>query len=305
MIDIIALYCVCASTFTISKETLSYTSPFFYIGSRLIIAGLLSLGIFWYKQKCTCIKNVQVFPVHKKDVPLILQLALFSMFFAYIGDLWSLQFLTSIESALIYNLSPFVAALFSYLLLNERLSRLQVCGLCIGVSSLIPLVIQGNSFSIDHAKLLPILALLGAVFSASYGWIITRELVKNRSYQPLIINGIASILGGSGAMLLSLTTEAWQPMPPVTNWYMFSILLLGIIISANLIFTNFYSYLLKKYTATLLAFSGFMCPIFVALFGVLFLGEQITWQFIFSVTTVTLGLSLFYREETKATIQSA
>lgn len=58
-----------------------------------------------------------------------------------------------------------------------------------------------------------------------------------------------------------------------------------------------YAFLLRKYSATFLAFAGFLYPIFGALFGWIFLQEKITYNFFISVVVVTAALYLYYLAE--------
>jgi drug/metabolite transporter (DMT)-like permease len=62
-----------------------------------------------------------------------------------------------------------------------------------------------------------------------------------------------------------------------------------------------YGYLLKKYTATFLAFAGFLGPLFSAFYGWLFLSEVITWHFYLSAVLVFAGLYMFYKHELEVT----
>jgi drug/metabolite transporter (DMT)-like permease len=127
--------------------------------------------------------------------------------------------------------------------------------------------------------------------------VLIRELVKNRHQSPIYINGVTMLWAGSAALLSSFMLEDWSPVPVFTSWLHFSLLSGAIIVIAQIIFQNFYAYLLRYYTATLLSFAGFTCPFFSALFGWLFLGESISVYFFFSMLLVIVGLVLFYQEE--------
>ena len=70
-----------------------------------------------------------------------------------------------------------------------------------------------------------------------------------------------------------------------------------LILVANIIFYNFYGFLLKKYTPTFLSLVGLLCPLFTALLGWVFLGETVTWIFFLSLAVVMLGAYIFYKDE--------
>ncbi|KKT23561.1 MAG: hypothetical protein UW09_C0003G0083 [candidate division TM6 bacterium GW2011_GWF2_43_87] len=234
----------------------------------------------------------------RSDLLLILGVAFFSVFIAYACDLWSLQYLSSSESALLFNLSPFAAALFSYWWFGERMTLKKWLGMVVAVTSIIPIVTGGESVLTHFPlwKLLPIFALLTSVLSSAYGWILVRELVKTREFSPFFINGIAMTIGGSLALGLSWVMEGWNPLP-VFSWPNFIFFTILMIFIANILFVNLYSVLLRRYTATFISFSGLMCPLFVALLGRIFLNEELTGSSFISALLVASGLFLFYEEE--------
>lgn len=263
-----------------------YAKPFFVVGVRMVIAGLLLYCYhLWSTKQWRCIA--------KKDIFLFVQIILFHVYFAYILDLWSLQYLTSSQSSFIYNVSPFIAALLSYFCFSEKMTWKKWLGLSIGFVGLLPEMI---STSKAHVAAVPVVALLCGVGSAAYGWILMRTLVKERGYSPIIVNGIGMLGGGVLALITSIGFDGWSGTL-VSNLWMFVQLITLIIIVANLIFYNFYGYLLKKYTATFLSFAGLTCPLFAALFGWLFLGETVNYTFFVSLIVVSCGLYLFYQEE--------
>lgn len=290
MILIIVLYLVCAATFTISKITLSCSLPIFYIGIRMICAGILLL--LWYAFR------YGKFPkIRPADWLLFAQIAFFAIYAAYVLDLWSLQFLTSTESALVFNLSPFLSAFFSYLYFSERMTFKKWAGLSIGSISLIPLMYaQGYNYCvIELSQLFPLIALICSVASSAYGWVVMRELVAVRGYSFFFVNGVAMFTGGCCALLTSWAIESWSM--PVINWTSFVFYTGLIIFFSNMIFSNLYSYLLKHYTATLLSFFGFLCPLFAALLGSIFLNETFNILYLYSFAGVFFGLLIFYQEE--------
>jgi drug/metabolite transporter (DMT)-like permease len=270
-----------------------YSKPIFFVGVRMIAAGLLlTCGWVWYHRG---------FPkIAKEDRWKFSAIILFHIYAAYVLDLWALQGLTSFKSSFFFNLSPFITALLSYLIFSERLTAKKWLGLSIGFLGFIPELMQNipqeEMFGSVLFLSMPELAMLGAVISSCYGWTIMRDLMQTNRYSPVEINGIGMLGGGILALFTSLFFEGWHPIP-VTNWIPFVALTAAIIIIVNGIFYNWYGSLLKTYTATFLSFAGFLCPLFAALFGVIFLHEQLTWTFFFSCAVVAIGLYLFYQEE--------
>src|SRR3989337_2029009 len=125
MILVIVLYLLFASTFTLGKAALSYVPPFLFIGMRMIFGGSLLLAYYRLIAKRKIIINTY-------DYSLFLRIIVFHIFCAYTLEFWALEYVTSAKTCLLYNLSPFITAIFSYFLFAETLSYRQLCGLAIG-----------------------------------------------------------------------------------------------------------------------------------------------------------------------------
>lgn len=295
MISVLILYLLCASSFTIAKAVLAYTAPIFFVGTRMVIAGI-ALLTFVYAMGMSM-------RIRFKDRWFFASIIFFHIYFAYIFDLWSLQYISSFMSSFYFNLSPFITALFAYLFLGELLTAKKWLGLCIGFVGFIPLMIhEANARCIlpDAPVLwLPQLVLLGSIVSSCIGWVSMKRLIE-LDYSPLFINGFGMAIGGFLALCTSFIQEQWWHGLPVSAWQPFIILTLLIIIVCNLLFYNLYGYLLRIYSATFLSFAGFLCPLFAAFLGFLLLGESPSLAFFVAATVVSFGLYLFYQDELHA-----
>ena len=305
MIFVIILYLLFASTFTLGKAALLYVPPFLFIGVRMILGGTLLLGYYAFIAKKQLLIKVQ-------DYSSFLSIVIFHIFCSYSLEFWALEHVTSAKACLLYNLSPFITAIFSYFLLAERLSYRQLCGLTLGFLGFLPILMAQTPAPLKYFGLSFLsyyeLALIGSVTSSAYGWMVMKNLI-HKGYSFIMINGIGMIGGGICALLLSLCKEGWPAMKevPVAMPYAVNLfgttgeqlLMLGgysmaLIIIANIICYNLYGYLLSRYTPTFLSFAGFMTPLFAALLGWIFLGEQVTWHFFATISMVILGLYLFH-----------
>lgn len=302
------MYLLFASTFTLGKAALAYVPPFLFIGMRMILGGGLLLGYYRFIKK-------EKIVIHPADYRLFGCIVLFHIFCAYTLEFWALEYVTSAKACLLYNLSPFITAIFSYFLFSERLSYRQICGLIIGFVGFIPILMAQTPLEKIglHVSFLSIyeIALIASVTSSAYGWMMVKHLIS-RKYPLLLINGISMTGGGILALLLSLCTERSLGIKEVTAVSPYLVDLFGIagermvmlsgycialVIIANIIGYNLYGYLLTRYSATFLSFAGFMTPLFAALLGWMFLGEQVTWHFFATISMVVLGLYLFYEKK--------
>ncbi len=290
MILIVIMYMLFASTFTIGKLALQYTDPIFFIGLRMALAGCMLLGYLWW--------NKQKVFILKTDWKKFIHIMLFHIYCAYVFEFIALQSIHSAKACLFYNFSPFITAALSYFAYNKRISLLQIFGLSIGFCGLMVLIVphmQGEFYIIDKLFISwPELLMIFSVCSSAYGWIIFKDLVTQKNYSPLLINGVGMLGGGLLALATSLFIEGAPHVtqPPQLLFYTMLLILI-----ANIIGYNMYGYLLKKYSVTFLSFAGFTTPLFAAFFGWLLLSESVTFHFFMSLGLVTVGLAIFYRDE--------
>jgi drug/metabolite transporter (DMT)-like permease len=308
MILVIIMYLLFASTFTLGKAALAYVPPFLFIGMRMILGGSLLLIYYRFIKK-------QRLLISAADYSLFLRIIIFHIFCAYTLEFWALEYVTSAKACLLYNLSPFITAIFSYFLFAERLSYRQLCGLVIGFLGFIPILVAQTPLEKIglHVGFLSIyeIALIFSVISSAYGWMMVKNLI-HRNYALVMINGIGMTGGGILALILSLIMEgalgikeATTTMPQLVDLFGLSgerLVMLGgyclsLVIIANIVGYNLYGYLLSRYSATFLSFAGFMTPLFAALLGWIFLGEQVTWHFFATISMVVLGLYLFQEKK--------
>jgi drug/metabolite transporter (DMT)-like permease len=287
---IVLLYALLASTFVFAKYALDFAAPVFLIGFRMTLAGTLLLGyLLLFKREYLKIK--------KEDLFTFLRVAFFHIYLAFLAEFWSLQYVSSSKTNLIYSLTPFIAATLSFFLLKERLSIKKIMGMGLGVLGLCPILFlhkEGSQGSDFLSLSLPEMVLLIAVVSASYAWFDIKKLM-NKGYSLITINGFAMITGGLAAFCTSFATEGFKA--PVSNWPEFLKYVLVLILLSNVIFYNMYGWLLKRYSITFLTFAGFLCPVFGTFLGWFFRGETISWQYWVSLCTIGAALYIFYREE--------
>lgn len=293
---VILLFALFASLFTLSKTALEFSEPFFLIGSRMTLAGVLLLSHqFFFNRPNFKIKAEHILP--------LVMLGLVSIYITNIAEIWGIQYMSSAKACLIYSLSPFIAALFAYWMLHERLSWKKWLGLCVGFVGLTPILFTHTS-STELAKDLLFIswaevALIVAVFASVYGWILLKKIINEYRFTPIMANGVSMLIGGTLALAHSyLSGENWQPIPVVDGKYAaFFECALWMTLVSNVICYNLYGFLLKRFSATFMALAGLITPLFASLFGWYFLNEVITWHFFASMILFSIGLALFYQEE--------
>jgi len=325
MLPVLIIYFLLAITFIIGKESLLYAQPIFIVGVRMILGGLLLLGYIYFF-------NHSQWRFNRKDWWLFAKIAFFHIFLSFVLEFWAYGYVANpAKVAFMYNLSPFITALFAYFMFSERMNSRKWLGLAIGFIGTIPVLIaetpaeelaSGSFFWFSFAEL----GLLVSATSAVYGWMVMKTLVVKKHYSPILVNGTGMFIGGIGALITSFCFEAtpllkcpslatnsscvngsllgslfcfsWQDF----GMFMFYIAIL--ILIANVIFYNFYSILLKKHTPTFMSLVGLLCPLFVAFqdwllryIGLLPPGPGVTWHFFVSLIIIMIGAYLYYQDE--------
>ena len=284
---IILLYAFLASSFTICKYALNIgVSPVFFMAVRMFLAGSLLLS-FWYlfkKQQKGSIRD---------NLSRICLYSVIGMGTPFIVGIYALSKVSSVRSGLIANFVPLFATIFAYFMIGEKISKKKIIGLFIGLCGFLPIIIRYIQLGSFSRMGVWDLIFIFVNLTYAYGWVEMKAMVRN-GLSPIWINGVAMLFTGVVSALFSLKTG----MGTFESWTQFIILVTIIIITTNFIALVGLSLLLKKYSVTFIALSHLMIPVFVAIYGYIFLGEYITWHFLVSIFFVGLGLYIFNKEET-------
>lgn len=296
MFLVFTLYALFASVFTVGKVSLNYAQPFFIVGSRMAVAGVLMVAYQLYKDK-------SAFKFHPSGW---LNIALFAALGIYVTnacEFWGLQFLTSSKTCFLYSTSPFISALLSYFILKESMSKKKWWGLGIGFLGLLPILLSQGAGEMKSGGFFifswPEIALLVATTASALGWILLRQTVTHKKINLFVANGLGMLIGGFITLGHSYGVESWNPIP-VSNFVPFAETALALLVISNLLAYNLYGYLLKRYSATFMAFAGFSTPFFAAIFGWMFLKESVPLPLWGGLVLLFAGLFLFHQEEIKS-----
>ncbi len=289
------LYALFASVFTIGKASLSFASPFFIVGSRMLCAGLIMVTF-------QLVKDRKSFKMNRQSFISVLLFAALGIFITNVCEFWSMQFLTSSKTCFLYSASPFLSAFFSFLILKETMTQKKWWGLSIGLVGLIPIIWSGSVGSHTGGLLAfswPEIILLVGIITSALGWIFLRKTVAHQTINLFVANGLGMLVGGIITLGYSICVESWNPVP-VLQWAGFLKTSVALLIVSNLLAYNLFGFLLKRYSATFMSFAGLSTPFFASLFGWFFLKEVIPWPLWLGLAILSIGLVLFHQEEIKS-----
>lgn len=292
MLFVFANYAILALTFVLGKQVVQLAHPLLVIGVRMVLAGSLLIAfIAW--------RNWRELALSWVDVPRILKVAFFHIYLAFTCEFWALQYLPSSRVNLIYSSTPFIAAGLSYYLKNERLTKIQVLALILGILGIAPNLLTDQNASLFSTSKLFIanFALVISVVSAAFAWFDIEKLMLR--YSILWINALAMFIGGLGALATAVLTLGRDELR-ISHPAEFTGEVLLLIILSNFLFYNLFGWLLKRYSLTLLTFAGLLSPMFGGIYGALLLGEKIDWKFGLSLSILGIALALYCKEERKS-----
>jgi drug/metabolite transporter (DMT)-like permease len=184
----------------------------------------------------------------------------------------------------------------------------KILGLAICLLSFLPILMAPEPGEVRSILFLswPEIALISAVISFTYGWVVMRKAIKRHFIPTVFVNGICMVVGGITALLTTYifeipyitTLKPWlHPWLPITTIMPFLLWACILVVVGNVLCYILYGYLLHKYTATFVTLGELATPLFAALYGWAFLHESIPWTFFFSMIVLGIGSYIFYKEE--------
>jgi drug/metabolite transporter (DMT)-like permease len=210
-----------------------------------------------------------------------------------------MQHVDPVKACFVFVLAPFVTALLLYFLKAEKLTPKKIVGLTIGFAAVIPIVFE-SSHDATHQipwywAMLGYLSFACAVVIFAYGWILNKEMHKTVHVSSSLITGSALVVGGGLTLIISAIVHGRDLFAmQVTDDFWWLLLLFAMLTAVAY---NLYSSLLKRYSATFVAFASFLEPAFGLLYAAIFLGQPISTISFASLTALGFGLYLFYQEE--------
>lgn len=293
MIELVALYALYGGSLPMAKYLLGFCPPLLLAALRMIFAGGVLSGFYYYRNR--------KFPFDRQHISLYARAALFSSYARYMLRSIGLAYMPAGKVALMLNASPFCAALFSYYLFNEKLTRKQMIALTVGFIGLIPLLLIKSGpeaplkefFFVSWPELLVIVGIV----LCCYGTCALRELVREHNQPAYCVNGITNLVGG----LIALPTVwLFERHAHITEPGHFFLMLAVLTFASNVICQNIYVHLLKKYSVTFMSFSDFLSPIFTIFYSWLFLHEKVRINYFISGAIIFGALYVYYQDELKS-----
>ena len=261
-----------SSAFTSARIAMFDAPPFLLLSLRFLVSGTIAIAIAYFLGQSINFSRSEwyaifVFGLCQNTI--------------YLGlNFVAMQWIDASLAAIIASLLPLVVTFFSWIFLKERLSKLGLLGLLIGVSGIIVIMNSGvtNKFSMIGI----VFCLMGVVALAT-----ATIIVRNSSGNNLLMMiGLQMLVGSITLLPLSIALEVWE-----VNWT-------SRLIAAFLYTTIFPGLLATLIWFKLLYFIGpikaaafhFLNPFFGVLIAHIVLSEKLASQQIVGVLLVMVAI---------------
>ncbi len=278
-IGVVAAMVMWSLTFVWFKIVNAYYGPFTIVFLRLFLSTIILLGI-------SCFSSV-LQKIERRDLPRFLVLAFVYPLVYFIAESLGLTMISASHGAVIISTIPLIVPVGAYILLNERISLLNIFGILISFTGVI-IVVMKRDFSFNAAPA-GILLMLLAVFSAAGYTLMVKKLTEK--YNAFSITAYQNIIGSLWFLPLFLIFESRDFLP--SRHSVEALVNLGYlaVFGSSLAFILF-NYAVKVLGATKTEIFANIIPVLTAVFAYFMLGEDLGFQKLFGIAVVLSGLFL-------------
>ncbi|HDP68151.1 MAG TPA: hypothetical protein ENN20_06575 [Candidatus Marinimicrobia bacterium] len=276
----LTLCLIWGTTFAAIKIGSGSTPPMLGLALRYLIALLLLFPII----KITRRK----IPCDGASIRLYLVVGILSMGLSYLCTYWSMNYIPSSLSSILWATLPLFNGIFAHLfVLNERMNLRRLLSVLLALVG-VTLILSDQRLVFSTEVLIGCLVVLLGVVFAAY----PNVYIKNfrGPMDPLILTATSLVVGGAMHLVGALVTGQFATM----TWSLRNVgaaAYLGIFGSAAAFFIYFS--LLQQFEVVKVSFVTFLTPVVASVVGLIFLHETITLQEIFGILFIFSGLFMY------------
>lgn len=271
--------------FVVAKTLVAHASPMTLTMVRWLIAIIVLVPLVWWKEK-------NLVPPKQAIVPLLL-MGVTGVAFFNIFQFLALERTTSTNAGLISTMNTISIALFSFVLLKEKITKWQLSAMVLSLFGVVLVLSKGDlqlllDFQLNTGDLWMLAAVcVWGLYSVCSKWAM-------QTTSPLMATLYAGIFGV--LLLLPFTTTDFT-FTNVNTSFILSMLYTGII--STVVCMVFWNIGVQKLGATTSGIFLNFNPIFTALLAYLFMGENMSWLQGIGGLIVIMGCYLFTHFKTK------
>jgi len=278
---LLACYVIWGSTYLAIKLALASFPPFFQMGTRFLLAGVLLAG--WCTWRGAPWPTARQW-LHAGIVGFLmlgLGMGLTASAEQYVGSGLVAAFIAVV---------PMLVCLWG-LAFGMRPSRLELAGMAVGLAGVL-LLVRGASFAAAPVA-------FACIAAATLAWSLGSVLSTTRLPLAPGPMGFASemLCGGAALMLVSLVLgeqPQWPPQPVAAAAWLY------LVVAGSLVAFSAYLYLLAHATPAQATSYAFVNPVIALLLGVVLAGEHVTPAEWVACGVILAGVVLIFRGKTRS-----
>lgn len=277
---LIACYVVWGSTYLAIRFALVSFPPFFQMGTRFLVAGMLVMA--WVIIRRQALPTLREWRNALAIGTLMLGggMGLTASAEVHIGSGLIATFIAVV---------PLMVSAWG-LLLGQRPSRLELAGMAVGVAGVL-LLVRGASFS---AAPVGLACIAGATLLWSLGSVLSTERLPLANGPA----GFASEMLCGGAVLMAISLALGEQHEVASNWPFQPAAMMAwlyLVVFGSLIAFSAYLYLLANSSPAVATSYAFVNPLIAIFLGAFFAGEQVTRGEWVACGVILTGVFLIFR----------
>ncbi len=281
-------------SFLFSKTAVGDYSPLTLLAGRFTIAFVFYTLILWlspYKRQLSM-----------KDYSSLIPLGLFYPLAFFGFQTIGLQYITSVESGLLFATTPVFTLILSRFLLKEPIRRRQLLAMTLSVIGLI--IIIGGQLTFSGNMIYGYIFTLLSVISVSAYLTIQKKMINRYPFQELVwfllgFGFITTHLFAIGGQLLTHGGFHLIPYIKETALMVSDVRLLYLGIAASVLSSFLTAYASKGLSASTMGLFPNLSTLISMIAGTLILGESLTYRHYIGAFLILFGLTLANRISSK------
>jgi drug/metabolite transporter (DMT)-like permease len=261
--------------------------PFFGVGFRFFLSGLLFFLIIFFKKESI--------PFNKQAIKLYLSFGLLNFALSYGITYWATQYVYSSISAILWSLFPLFTSIMAHFMIpedsNEKLTKNKIFALLVG---LIGMIFIGSNQVIDleSQSFFAIMILVGAIMIAAWPSVLYKK--HSDVVGPYQMNAVCQVL--TGVVMLTLSYILKEDLSPIVWDNQLILASVYLVIFGGVISWGIYFWLYQYLSVTQVTYVAIFPPIVAITLGWIFLNEVLSAKEIIGTMFILGSSVLIYRK---------
>ena len=284
----IALCLIWGSTWYFIKISLNAgVPPFFGVGFRFFLSGLLFFLIIFFKKESI--------PFNRQAIKLYLSFGLLNFTLSYGITYWATQYVYSSISSILWGLFPLFTSVMAHFMIpednNEKLTANKMLALFVG---LIGMIFIGSNQVIDleSQSFFAIMILVGAIMIAAWPSVLYKK--HSDVVGPYQMNAVCQVL--TGVVMLTLSYILKEDLSPIVWDNQLILASVYLVIFGGVISWGIYFWLYQYLSVTQVTYVAIFPPIVAITLGWIFLNEVLSAKEIIGTMFILGSSVLIYRK---------